>query len=164
MPARDQFGQFARLKGKGAFATNLETLATRVEGRWTGHVLVDQVYAHYQHAHLEFRHPRGGQALYLQVPLYRHYRRYYGILAREAITSEGTNLRGGYREVVEHLSAQVYLLAPREFHDLRQSGHPYVTRDGKKVYDRKPLVGRLSEQELQEKSHLRYLLHQRRIR
>lgn len=164
MPARTAGGQYARLKGRGAFAANLEALAERVRGTWTGHVVVDQVYAHYQHAHPEFHHPDGGGAFYLQRPLYSNYRRYYSILADHAITGEGTDLKGGFREVVEDLSKQVYHYAPWEFGDLRASGHPFVTRDGAKVYNRQPLAPRLSEQELREKSHLRYLFDPHRYR
>lgn len=157
MPARDVAGRYSRLKGKGAFAANVDALAARVRGTWTGKVEVNQVYAHYQHEHPEFHHPDGGEAFYLQRPLYSRYRRYYGILARHAITGEGTDLREGFRQVVEDLSLQVYHHAPWEFGDLRASGHPSVTRDGMKIYDRKPLVHRLSERELKDKAHLRYL-------
>jgi hypothetical protein len=164
MAARDEFGRYARTKGKGAFVANIEALAKRVEGRWRGAVEVNQVYAHYQHAHPEFKHPRGGQAFYLQAPLYRYYRLYYRTIAQHAITSEGTDLKGGFAQVTEHLSKQVYIHAPREFEHLRNSGHPYVTRDGVKVYNRQPLVKRLSERELRENGHLRYLTGAKRGR
>jgi hypothetical protein len=157
MPARTAGGQFARLTGKGAFTANIAALAERVRGTWTAHIVVDQVYAHYQHSHPEFRHPRGGQAFYVRDPLYRYHRTYYGIIAAHAITGEGTDLKTGFREVAEDLSKQVWLHAPWEFNDLRRSGHPFVTRDGAKVYDRAPVVARLSERELREKGRLRYL-------
>ncbi len=55
----------------------------------------------------------------------------------------------------EHLSGEVARLAPVEFGDLRGSGHPVVTDDGETIYDRPPLVGRLSKEELKAKDKAR---------
>jgi hypothetical protein len=119
-----------------------------------GEVEVNQVYAHYQHAHLEFRHPRGGQAYYLTAPLMTHWPVYLEAIARTALDD------GGEREMaraMEHLSGQVELLAPVEFADLRRSGHPRVTRGARTTYDRQPKVHRLTEAELRVKNRLRKL-------
>lgn len=35
----------------------------------TAHVVYDSVYARYQHYGLDFKHPRGGQALFLEQPM-----------------------------------------------------------------------------------------------
>jgi hypothetical protein len=51
-----------------------------------------------------------------------------------------------------HLSDQVEITAPREWGDLRDSGHAQVTQGGRTIYDRPPKVARLTEQELKAKS------------
>jgi hypothetical protein len=60
---------------------------------------------------------------------------------------------------VEHLSDQVEITAPREWGDLKSSGHPKVEQGGRTIYDRPPKVARLTEQELKAKS--RAILRQR---
>jgi hypothetical protein len=125
-------------------------------GRITASVTVDQVYAHYQHEHLDFRHPRGGTAKYLEGPLYDGYRDYLADYARGVLDD------GGHRAMehsAEHLSDKVELTAPREWGDLRKSGHPQVTDDERIIYDRPPKVARLTEAELKIKS--RAILRQR---
>lgn len=114
-----------------------------------GQVTVDQIYAHYQHEHLEFHHPRGGRALYLQAPLYEHFRDYLTAIAKSVLED------GGKREMersMEHLSDQVEVEAPREWGDLMASGHPEVYEGQLRVYDRPPKVGRLTKLELRAKS------------
>lgn len=58
---------------------------------------------------------------------------------------------------VEDLSGEYHDRAPREFEDLRNSGHPTVTDNGKRVYDRPPLRSRLTDAQLAEKSRRRAL-------
>jgi hypothetical protein len=114
-----------------------------------GQVEVNQVYAHYQHEHLEFHHPRGGQARFLQAPLLEHFSRYLGDYARTVLSDGGQD---AMRRSVEHLSDQVETQAPREWGDLRKSGHPEVHQAGRVVYDRPPKVHRLTAEELRVKS------------
>lgn len=52
------------------------------------------------------------------------------------------------RQIAEDGATMVDVHAPVEFDNLRKSGHPTVTDDGATVYDRPPIVGRLSEEEL----------------
>lgn len=139
------------------FEANIQRLIDETPDRIKGTVEVDQVYAHYQHAHPEFHHPDGGQAFYLQEPLYAKASKYLQNIASKAITSHGVNLRDPMVENMEDLSLEVYTRAPLEFGDLKGSGHPMVSEDGAVVYDRPPMVPRLSESELKIKSHLRYL-------
>lgn len=124
-------------------------------GLAVGSVIVDQVYAHYQHEHLEFRHPRGGEAKFLERPLFDHYRGYFQNYAWSVLQDGGLK---GLKTSVEHLSDQVELHSPREFGDLMRSGHPSV-RLGTRgiVYDREPKVRRLTEAELRMKNRLRKL-------
>jgi hypothetical protein len=115
-----------------------------------GSVTVDQVYAHYQHEHVEFHHPRGGRAKYLQIPLLKYFRDYLASYARNVL-SDDDGLRSVERSM-EHLSDQVELEAPREWGDLMRSGHPEVHVGEVQRYDRPPKVHRLTEQELRIKS------------
>ena len=119
-----------------------------------GQVTVDQVYAHYQHEHLEFRHPRGGQAMYLQAPLYEHFREYLDDYSRTVLHDGGQPAMG---RSMEHLSDEVELKAPREFGDLMRSGHPEVHQGDRIIYDRAPKQHRLTEAELRIKDRLRKL-------
>lgn len=142
----------------GDFGARVATLADQVgRGDLQAMVTVDQVYAKYQHEGLDLKHPEGGQAKYLQQPLFAERDRYLRGLASAAITETGSDLEGAAVRVAEDLSTQVYQHAPFEFGDLRASGHPTVTSDGATVYDRLPLVPRLSESELRDKHHVHRL-------
>lgn len=112
----------------------------------TAKVEVDQVYAHYQHEGLDFNHPRGGQAKYLEQPWLAATSETMGRFARALLEPDGLERAGV--EVAEKGSEMVQSHAPVEFNNLRQSGHPTVQVDGVTVYDRPPVVHRLSEAEL----------------
>lgn len=142
---------------KSTYRERLEELRRMTgcnEGDLEGTVTVDQVYAHYQHEHLEFHHPRGGEALYLQRPLMESFRLYLTDYARTVLKDGG---HPAMARSMEHLSDMVEIRAPVEFADLRRSGHPQVTLGGRVVYDRQPKVHRLTEEELRMKNRLRQL-------
>jgi hypothetical protein len=141
---------------RGDFAKSMATLHEQAKGRWQASCEVDQVYAHYQEVHPEFRHPRGGQAFYLRDSIYlgNHMRTVAGLL----FTEDGVDPGGALSRVAEDIAKSVIQRAPREFHDLRMSGHPKVTRDGGTVYDRAPFVRRLDPSQIRGKARLRYLL------
>lgn len=124
--------------------------------RLRGEVIVDQVYAHYQHERLDLRHPRGGGALYLQKPMFASFRHYLGDIARTMLEDGG---REGMRRSMEDLAGDggVKAHAPFEFGDLRRSGHPRVLLDDRVIFDRDPEQHRLSEAELRIKARLRKL-------
>ena len=136
------------------FSANIQKIIDDTPDDISGKVEVNQVYAHYQHEHPEFHHPDGGQAFYLRDPLFLKAEEYMRRLAAGALHGK---LRDAMIENVEDLSQEVYQRAPWEFGDLRASGHPTVEEDGALVYDRAPMVRRLSEEELDIKEHLRYL-------
>lgn len=138
------------------FATRIDELRHRTgsdSGWLRGSVTVDQVYAHFQHEHLEFRHPRGGRARYLAVPLEAGFRSWLFEISDGYLDDGG---RAAMIRAMEHLSADVENEAPREFQDLRYSGHPVVQLGQRIIYDRPPLVHRLTAAELRIKSRLRY--------
>jgi hypothetical protein len=124
------------------------------EGAVAGQVTVDQVYAHYQHERLDLHHPRGGEAKFLERPLMENFRDYLAGYARDVLEHGGQR---AMQRAMEHLSDQVEVRAPVEFADLRRSGHPEVFIGGRRVYNREPKVGRLSEEELRRKARLRKL-------
>lgn len=135
----------------GTFSERIAELR-RITGsgeRLTGVCTVDQRYAAYQHERVELHHPRGGSAFYLRKPLMEKYRDYLGDYARTVLHDGG---QPAMRRSMEHLADQVEITAPREWGDLRSSGHPKVTLGDRTVYDRAPKAARLSEAELRAKS------------
>lgn len=136
----------------GTFIPRTDALLAQVgDGPLEMHLHVDQVYARYQHEGLEFAHPRGGMAKYLEVPFFAHAGGHLSALA------DGTldNLRGAAVRVAEAMDDDMHDNAPVEFDQLRRSGHPTVTDNGAVVYDRPPDVPRLSEAALRAKSRAR---------
>jgi len=153
----------------GDFFDRIDELADAVgRGSLTGKVKVDQVYAHYIHEGVN-RHTgaplvmhEGGQAHFLRDPLFEGSDKRMESLAARAITPEGSELREAMIDGMEDLSDDVFDLAPREFGDLRASGHPTVTDDGAVVYDRPPHVPRLNDDDLRAKHEVRSLFNFRR--
>lgn len=121
------------------------------DGELTGELIVDQVYAKIQHENLAYDHENGGQAKYLETPLYLSVDEYMSILAASLLTD---GIRIGMAQCMEDLASKVEVFAPVEFGDLRRSGHPLVYDKGELVYDRPPHQHRLSEAELRAKARL----------
>jgi hypothetical protein len=139
----------------GDAGNRLRQLADHIGvGDLVGHVEVNQVYAHYQHAHPEFKHPRGGQAFYLEDPLYERTGSYMQAVADDMLDLD-KNLIDSVMDQMRDLVRQVEVRAPVELTNLRRSGHPWVTDKGATVRDQPPLQHRLSEQELKALSKLR---------
>jgi len=136
----------------GTAALRLRELLDRTHsgtGLLEGSVTVDQVYAHYQHERLDLHHPRGGEAKYLERPLFEHFASYLTAIAAGYLDDGGERAMS---RSMEHLSDQAELRAPWEFGDLMHSGHPQVTRGMRDVYDRPPKRHRLTKPELQLKA------------
>lgn len=130
------------------FAERMDVLAEMVgDGDLVGSVEVSQIYAHAQHEHLNWKHPRGGRALYLQQPLFEHASAYIEAYARTVLEDGGEPAMAW---AMEDLAGDggVALRAPVLYYNLRRSGHPSVTSDGVTIYDRPPEQHRLSEAEL----------------
>lgn len=135
----------------GTFDERMRQLGEDVgSGHLIGSVVVDQVYAMYQHERLDLHHPRGGHARYLAGPLTDHHKEYLQDYADQVLDKELENGRKSLRESMEHLSDRVEVEAPVEFTSLRRSGHPSVTDDGVIHYDRPPKQARLTEAEIRE--------------
>jgi len=143
------------MPGAESFDARMSELADRVGYEPVrGAVEVDQAYAQYQHEGLDLRHPRGGQAKYLEGPLYGQHRDYLQQIA-DRVLEEGPVQP--MADAMEQLSGEVFDNAPVEFSDLRMSGHPTVARAGTTVYDRPPMQARLTRDQLRAKNRLRSL-------
>lgn len=138
----------------GTFGERIDALKAMVGEDVTARVIVDQVYAHFQHERMDLKHPRGGEAKYLERPLYDNYSVYLRGYADAVLRDGGVD---SMKHAAERLSDEVELHAPREFGDLMRSGHPVVTQGRRTVYDRPPKQHRLTEQELRIKNRLRPL-------
>jgi hypothetical protein len=135
-----------------AFADRIAQLREMVgsrEGEIRASVVVDQVYAHFQHEHLELHHPRGGKAKFLEQPLFAHHKDYLADYAHTVLRDGG---RAAMVRSADHLSDQVEIHAPREWGDLMKSGHPQVHLGDHEIYDKPPRVHRLTKAELRVKS------------
>lgn len=168
---RDSRGRFRRVGQGGSFFDRIDYLATQVgHGTIRLKVRVDQIYSHYIHEGVSrftgaplIMH-EGGESHFLRNPLFEHNDKRMEAIALRTITADGSDLKGAFIDASEELSRDVYDRAPREFGDLRASGHPSVEDNGKPVYDRPPHVHRLSEQELRAKDHVRRLFRFERRR
>lgn len=161
-----------------SFAEGIDQLQRDMggSGSITAACVVDQVYAHYQHDRLDLRHPRGGQAKYLEQPLLANADHYMQRIARDLITESGSELQSAMIDISEDMAGLVEDHAPREWHDLMYSAAPSVTesrlkassvlgagsefytREGHTLYSRPPKVRRLTEEELRQKARARDFL------
>lgn len=140
------------MAGADQFVQRIGELQDQVGGgTLTAHLLRDQVYAHYQEARLDLRHPRGGQAMYQETSLYDYRSEYLQAVADKVLE----NIVSGMVDAVEAFDGHAAQRCPKELTMLSRSGHPSVTSAGSVVYDRAPEVGRLSEGELREIARLR---------
>ena len=131
----------------GTFAARVTELDKLVgSGPLDMRVVVDQIYARYQHEGLHFRHPRGGRARYLGGPLMEQHRAYLAVLAG-GVTS-GRPLVTYADRVATALAGQVRTQAPIEYNYLRRSAAATVTDRGAVVYHRPADQPRLSEAQL----------------
>lgn len=137
----------------GDFAQRIGYLRQVVgAGNLEARVTVNQVYAKYQHEGLDLKHPRGGRAKYLGGPVLEHQRRWMQLVADKILVDGG---RSGMIEVGKLLVNEVYLNAPVEFNDLKNSGACTVTHEGRVIYRQLPNVPRLTEAQLRAKDALR---------
>jgi hypothetical protein len=115
------------------------------EGPLVGKLAVDQVYAKYQHERLDLHHPRGGGPKYLEGPLFANHQDYWQQVA-DALLDAGPE--AAMVRVVEGLNTAMSAHAPVDLNNLRKSGSPSVTSNGRLVYERKARQRRLTREEL----------------
>jgi hypothetical protein len=126
----------------GTFFARIDHLSEEVgSGQLVAQCTVDQPYAQDQHENLTYNH-RAGQARYLGGPLLTNVGELVEKLASRAITHTGSDLKGAMIEIAEEMSGYVATYAPLDTGALRTSGHPEVTDNGMKIYDRPPISPR----------------------
>lgn len=114
-------------------------------GKLVGKLIVNQVYAKYQHERLDLAHPHGGGAKYLERPLMARGPELLRRVGTGALEGDGA---GAMIEAVEALNSAMSSAAPVLFNNLRRSGRPKVYDNGRLVYDRPPWQPRLSKGQL----------------
>lgn len=116
------------------------------DGKLSGKLTIDQVYARYQHERLDLRHPRGGKARYLADPLMAGFRSYYERMARDLLQPEG--LRNAMIDSMESLMNSSQMETPVELDNLRRSSRRVVRDQNAVVSVKGPDQGRLSDEDL----------------
>ena len=117
-------------------------------------VVVDQVYAADQHESLHYKHPRGGRAKYLELPMYEGISGWLRGFA-DRLLVRGTDTSQEWAKVGRKLKNEVPKNAPVEFGDLRGSAS-LVVREGASVVVNEPAKQpRLTEAEIDYKAELR---------
>lgn len=116
-------------------------------GRLVGSIILDQVYAKYQHERVDLAHPRGGGPKYLTHALESGAPPALAALARAVLRGD---LNIAMSRQMENIAKRIPALAPTEFGDLDKSAHVRVIDRGAVVYDR-PGKPRLSEAQIEAK-------------
>jgi hypothetical protein len=123
------------------FEDRLDKLAETVgNGNLEGSVSYDQVYAHYQHEGIGFKHPQGGQAKYLESVMQEQHQAYLQRVADGVLNDGGKDGMINAMETLAEESSQRAPIGPANSdhhpHLLRDSAHPTVTSGGEVVFDR----------------------------
>ena len=137
----------------GDFNARINNLIRTVGiGELEGSVLIDQVYAQYQHEGLNLKHPGGGKSHFLTDPLIANFPTYYQWMATDLFSE------GGPKDVMKHamedLNDSAYNQAPKFFRDLAWSGAVRVKVNGTTVILIPAGRKRLTKAELRAKSRL----------
>lgn len=119
-------------------------------------VLVNQPYAQDQHETLFYRHAGGGQAKYLEEPLFANTpRRLQKFADRLLMRGRLEADRTWHEHVGEPLIADVRKLAPRLFGDLAESAAVTTYVGGRVAHKTLPVRRRLTQRELDIKDMIR---------
>lgn len=128
------------------FEMRMDQLATEIGiGTLTAKVEYDQVYAHRQHEDMTYKHPQGGGAQYLRRALYDNTPEMMEQIARGVFR----DIKTAMISTAELLADKASNNAPKRAHILDNSDHPTVLDDGVVVYDRPPLMPRLTEEQIE---------------
>lgn len=115
------------------------------QGHLKGKLVVDQVYARYQHERMDLKHPRGGYPKYLWLALTIGRDQMLEGLAKSVLE---TGPIEGMKHAMEEQDKKLHRFAPVDHNNLRDSGNPQVWDDGSKVYDRPARQPRMTEAQL----------------
>lgn len=141
----------------GSALEGMEALGKHVGSmKLHGYVTFDQEYAADQHETLGYRHPRGGQAKYLEGPLFQSYKARYQRLADKVTDVGGESLTSAFADEVHDLMLDASVAAPVEFGDLRLSGSIRVKEGTRNIRTIDAVQRRLTQRELEVKDLLRH--------
>lgn len=130
----------------GDFVQKIDELLERVgEGKLSGTVQVDQVYAKYQLLREDLNHSVGN-AHYLSRPLNEKHPEYFQRMADRLLDPGG--IVSGMISACESLAGSAATQTPVEAFNLARSGSVTVRDQGAIAYHRPAQQGRLSEEEL----------------
>jgi hypothetical protein len=133
----------------------IQDLIDRTAGpRLKSTVMVNQPYAQDQHETLYYKHPRGGQAKFLETPLFANHPKWIQKFANDLLKSN-SDAEQGWAKVGRSLKNEVPKTAPVEFGDLRQSAGLVVQSGSSTVVNEPPVQPRLNESELDAKDYMR---------
>lgn len=118
-------------------------------------VTVDQIYAQNQHESLNFKHPRGGQAKYLEAPMFSGYARWFQKFADGMLRGRLDVPKEWHDGPGKALQGMVPKFAPVEFDDLRRSAGLVTTVNREPKFEVPAEQPRLTDWELEGKDHLR---------
>lgn len=134
----------------------LRELASRTSGpNVKATVTVNQPYAQDQHETLFYKHPRGGQAKYLETPLFTLSAKWIQEFANRLL-APGRDAAHGWGGVGRSLVKAMPKFTPVEFGDLKQSAALEVREGGSLIIDEPPIQPRLTDSELDAKDHMRH--------
>jgi hypothetical protein len=136
----------------GTFFARMDELSAMVGvGSLTARVEFDQIYAHRQHEDLTLKHVIGGPK-FLERALYENIPEFLQLVAN-SVLRDGP--KSGMIFVAEDLASKAANNAPKRVigdRVLSNSAHPVVIDDGTVVYDRAPVDGRISKEEIKERN------------
>lgn len=115
------------------------------KGPLKGKLVVDQVYARYQHERLDLKHPRGGYPKYLWLSLVVGKEAMLAKLAKSVLETGPVE---GMKRAMEDQDSRLPKYAPIWLNNLRNSGNPQVFDNGAKVYDRPARQPRMTREQL----------------
>lgn len=135
---------------KGEFIARTRELQDQIgDGKITASVVVDQVYAEFQHERTDLKH-RSGKANYLRDPLFAGVLGWFRKIGAEMTMR---NMQHIFVDIADDLSGGVADEAPVFLGDLRSSGQPRVKDRGRWIY-RGTHAPRLSKRVAEAKSAL----------
>jgi hypothetical protein len=112
------------------------------DGDITSNIRIDQVYAQVQHDAVEFKHPRGGQAFFLSMPLLKNHPKYLQVLAEGMFRHRTMDLMV---DVVLQYHNDVLPKIPLFEGTLRNSMELTVDDAGTQVFKDGPVAKRLTK-------------------
>lgn len=141
----------------GSFVQRIAILRDNVGGgSLVGSIVIDQVYARYQHER-HLHHPRGGRSKFLTTGLTTTGPRAFQTMANQVLRG---SLNIAMARGTENVVKAVRALEPREFGDMANSATVKVTDRGRVVYTRRGMP-RLSEAQIRAKRRAAYRPYQR---